>query len=187
MADQPTKDTAAKGGRKKLLIGGIALLAIGAGSAFGAVRMGYVGSKEGAEISGPLLVRKGAVDPYPVPTKQEVEWVEGEGGSKYRTSYYSFEEPFTANLRDSAALIQVSLAASTQRDGRVLMWLDKHELAARSAIIAELANTTEEDAYSVEGKGRLQERLTAAINQVLVRTEGFGGVENVYFRGFLIQ
>ncbi len=33
----------------------------------------------------------------------------------------------------------------------------------------------------------LQKRLTAAINKVLTQTEGFGGVDSVYFKSFIIQ
>jgi flagellar FliL protein len=50
-----------------------------------------------------------------------------------------------------------------------------------------LADTPEEDIQSVEGKGRLQQRLTATINKVLTEAEGFGGVDAVYFRSFLVQ
>jgi flagellar FliL protein len=39
----------------------------------------------------------------------------------------------------------------------------------------------------VEGKELLQKRLAAAINKVLTDEEGFGGVDNVYFRSLLIQ
>jgi flagellar FliL protein len=67
------------------------------------------------------------------------------------------------------------------------MWMKKHELAIRSAMLAVLAETPEEDAYSVAGKERLQKRLTASINTVLTDTEGFGGVDAVYFRSFLVQ
>ena len=67
----------------------------------------------------------------------------GEGGSKYRTAYYSFEESFTSNLADSPGLIQVDLAVfDPARRGRVLQWVHNHELAIRSAILAQLAATT---------------------------------------------
>ena len=115
------------------------------------------------------------------------EEVHGEGGSKYKTSYFTFTEEFTSNLRNSEALIQVSIACSTRRDGRVLMWLKKHELAVRSAMLTVLADTPEEDVYTMEGKQRLQKRLTAAINQVLTSNEGFGGIDDVYFKSFIIQ
>ena len=166
------------------------MLGVGAGGAYGAVAMGYLGAAhEPAGPDHPELVRKGEVDPYAPATEGEGggEEVDGEGGSEYRTSYYSFEEAFTSNLLDSPALIQMSLAASTRRDGRVLIWLKKHDLAIRSAILIDLADTPESDVYSVEGKTRLQKRLTATINRVLTETEGFGGVDDVHFRGFLVQ
>ena len=116
-----------------------------------------------------------------------VQAVDGEGGSEYKTSYHNFSEDFTSNLKNSSALVQVSLACSTRYDGRVLMWLKKHELAIRSAILVVLADTPEEDAYTPEGKQRLAKRLADAINKVLTETEGFGGVDQVYFKGFLVQ
>ena len=113
--------------------------------------------------------------------------VEGEGGSEYKTSYYNFSDDFTSNLKNSSALVQVSLACSTRRDGRVLIWLKKHELAIRSAVLVVLADTPEEEVFTPEGKQRLAKRLTDAINKVLTETEGFGGVDRVYFKSFLVQ
>ncbi len=180
-----------KGNKLKILLAVVVLLGAGAGAAFGASSMGLLGGAEaekGPDL--PQLVRKGHEDPYAVGIKGEeggAEPMDGEGGSEYRTTYYSFEETFTSNLKDSPALIQVSLAASTRYDGRVLIWLKKHDLALRSAVLIELANTPEEQVYSVEGKAKLQKQLTATINRVLTEREGFGGVDAIYFRGFLVQ
>jgi len=188
-----TNDSEAKPkkGKMKLLLGALVLIGSGAGGAYAAGQMGYLGG-DGAHhgIDEPKLVRKGESDPYaPAGEGKEeaAEVVEGEGGSEYRTSYYSFEEPFTSNLKDSSGLIQVTLAASTRRDGRVLQWLAKHELALRSVMLVELAETTELEATNAGGKIKLQKRLTDSINRVLTETEGFGGVDNVYFRGYLVQ
>lgn len=182
-----------KSGKMKLLIGALVLLGLGAGGAYGAVQMGLLGPAAG-EAAGPdlpRLVEKGETDPY-APTDGDeasaaASAIYGEGGSEYRTAYYSFEEPFTSNLKDSSGLVQVSIAASTRHDGRVIQWLGLHELAIRSAILVELANTPEEDAFTVEGKDRLQRRLAAAMNRVLEENEGFGGVDAVHFRTFLVQ
>lgn len=181
-----------KGMLIKLLLG-IALIGAGGGGVFALVQSGMVGGggHEVKEDNRPKLVRKGEEDPYaPKTDKKEGDGtaeVHGDGGSEYQTSYYVFTEDFTSNLRGSDALIQVSLAASTRRDGRVLMWLKKHELAIRSTMLAVLADTPEDDVYSVEGKDRLQKRLTGAINKVLTDREGFGGVDAVYFKTFIIQ
>lgn len=172
---------------------GLILIAAGGGGTFALVQAGMLGdhAEEKKEADHPKLVKKGEEDPYaPKAEAKEGEGppeVEGEGGSEYRTSYYNFTEDFTSNLRNSSALVQISLACSTRRDGRVLMWLKKHELAIRSEILVVLADTPEEDAFTPDGKQRLQKRMTDAINKVLVKTEGFGGVDQVYFKSYLVQ
>lgn len=181
-----------KGGAFKIVIGAVLLLGVGAGGAYGAFAMGLIpGTASKHEVDEPKLVLKGEEDPYAVAggdkDKDAGEPVYGEGGSKYRTAYYSFADSFTANLADSPGLMQVEIAVSTRRDGRVLQWVKTHELAIRSAILAQLAATTEAEAYDVDGKKRIAARLTKAINQVLEENEGFGGIEAVHFRGFLVQ
>ncbi|HLV06677.1 MAG TPA: flagellar basal body-associated FliL family protein [Croceibacterium sp.] len=173
----------------KLLLG-LTLIGAGGGGAYALVATGMIG--DGApQDNNPKLVRKGEKDPYPAPAVKGAsdagEMVHGDGGSEYRIAYYSFPEEFTSNLRNSDGMVQMSLAASTRYDGRVLMWLNEHQLAIRSRLLVEIADTDEMDVYSPEGKQQLQKRLTAAINDVLEENEGFGGVDNVHFRSFIVQ
>lgn len=174
-------------------LGGVILVGAGAGGTYGLVEAGMLAGgahKTEKEDNNPKLILKGQEDPFAIKPKEGDDApadIPGDGGSKYRTSYYTFSDEFTSNLKNSAGLIQLSLAASTHRDGRVLMWLKKHELAIRSRILIELADTPEEDVLTQEGKVRLQKRLTVAMNQVLTDAEGFGGVDNVYFRSLLVQ
>ncbi len=183
-----------KGKGMMVKIGGaLALLGVGGGGAFGLMQSGIIGGHaEAKEDNSPKLIRKGETDPYAIVKEGGEEGgggepVYGEGGSEYRTAYYTFEGEFTSNLRDSDSLIQLSLAASTRRDGRVLMWMKEHELAIRSALLTVLADTSEEEITSVQGKERLQKRLSASINKVLTAEEGFGGIDDVFFRSFIIQ
>jgi flagellar FliL protein len=196
-SDKPEKEAKPKkgGGVMMKAVMALGLLGVGGGAAFGMMAAGVIGGghEEKKEDNKPKLIRKGEEDPYAPKAEGGKEGeggateVEGEGGSEYRTAYYSFAEEFTSNLKQSEALVQVSLACSTRRDGRVLMWIKKHELAIRSGMLEVLADTPEEDVSTVEGKERLQKRLTAAINKVLTQTEGFGGVDAVYFKSFIIQ
>lgn len=189
-ADDKDETAKPKGGMIKIVLGGVLLLVVGAGGAYGAFAAGLIGGADDSGPDVPGLVRKGETDPYEPPAsggKDEGPVVYGDGGSEYRTAYYSFSETFTSNLADSPALIQVELAVSTRRDGRVLQWVKNHELAIRSAILAQLAATPEEEIYAVEGKEALAKRLTDAINNVLEENEGFGGIEAVHFKGFLVQ
>lgn len=194
MSDKKDKqDKPAKGkSLLKILLAGVVLAGAGGGTVFGLMTAGVIQSTgASAAESGPQFVLKGEDDPYAPPApKGEVDRsdvVYGEGGNKYRTAYFSFAEDFTSNLKNSEGLVQLSLAASTRRDGRVLMWLDEHQLAIRSRILVELADTPEDEVMTSEGKLRLQKRLTDAVNAVLVEQEGFGGVDNVYFRTFIVQ
>ena len=181
-----------KGGMIKIIVGAVLLVGLGAGGTYGAYAAGLFGEVGGHdEPDQPKLVLKNEEDPYAMPGKDKEKDaaapVYGEGGTKYRTAYYSFQESFTSNLADSPGLIQVELAVSTRRDGRVLQWVKSHELAIRSAILAQLAATTEAEVYDVDGKKRLGARLTKAVNAVLEENEGFGGIDAVHFRGFLVQ
>lgn len=196
MSDKEEKPKKKKGGgmMMKIMIP-VALLAVGGGGVFGLVAAGVIGGGGHAEVKedkNPKLIRKGEVDPY-APAAKEGEGegggadVDGEGGSEFRTVYYNFPEDFTSNLKDSEGLLQVNIAASTRRDYRVVLWMKKHEMAIRSAVLIAIADTQEEEVYSPDGKGRLQKRLTAAINKVLTDTEGFGGVDAVHFKSFIVQ
>ncbi|GAB5348449.1 flagellar basal body-associated FliL family protein [Alteriqipengyuania sp. 357] len=185
-AEAPKK----KGGFVKLLLIGLALVGAGGGGTYAAFATGMIGTAhEKKEDTGPQYVLKGAKDPYAVKSDKDEggKVVHGSGGSKYRTAYYEFQEEFTSNLAGGANLVQVSLAASTHKDGRVLMWLHDHELAIRSRILTELGSTGVDEISSPQGKEKLQQRLTSAINEELVAHEGFGGVDNVYFRSLIVQ
>ena len=181
-----------KGGFLKLALFSLVLLGAGGGGTYAAFASGMIGSQSAEEEDHkPKLVRKGDEDPYPFvgadDAKDQTKIVHGVGGGEYRTAYYNFTDEFTSNLSGGAALIQVSLAASTNYDGRVLMWLNEHETALRSQILSVLASTSEEEITSIAGKEKLQERLTKAINETLEKREGFGGVDAVYFRSFIVQ
>lgn len=172
----------------------LAMLGAGGGGAYAYVSGGLAEKGPGAKNANvPQLVLKGEEDPYAPPAAEgegeggEAADVLGGGGSKYRTAYFLFTEEFTSNLKNSAGLIQVSIAAATHYDGRVLMWLKKHELALRSRVLVELADTPEEEVLTPEGKEDLQRRLAKGMNEVLTEEEGFGGIDAVYFRSLLIQ
>lgn len=197
-SDKSDKEAKPKkgGGMMMKAVMALGLLGVGGGAAFGMMAAGVIGGghhEEKKEDNKPKLIKKGETDPFEVTSGDDKKGeggapeIAGEGGSEYRTAYYSFAEEFTSNLKQSESLVQVALACSTRRDGRVLMWIKKHELAIRSGLLEVLADTPEEDVMTIEGKDRLQKRMTAAINKVLTQTEGFGGVDAVYFKSFIIQ
>lgn len=190
---KPEEGKKKKGGMMKIVLLAVLVLGGAGGGAYGLAASGIVGgSHEEKEDPEPKLILKGEEDPYSPPPAEggkegEAPFVYGEGGDKYRVAYYTFADEFTSNLRESDALVQMTLAASTRRDGRVLMWLKEHELAIRSKILVDLADTDEFELQTPEGKAKLQRRLTKSINDVLEAAEGFGGVDQVFFRTLIVQ
>lgn len=107
--------------------------------------------------------------------------------TKYKASYYTFEQPFTANLRDSDGFTQVGLGASTFYDQKVIDNIKDNEMPIRSAILMALS---QQDSFTIstpEGKLKLQKELKTAINDVLKQRTGFGGIDNVYFTTLVVQ
>lgn len=177
-----------KKGKSMLLIivGALVLTGAGIGGGIYAASSGLLGGKEATaeEKDVPKLVPKGSK-----PKKEEGEGESKSEGEapKYESSYFQLEKEFTSNLKDSAHLIQVGLAVSTNYDERVIENLKGHELAVRSAVLMTLSETDEEHVFTADGKKDLQRRLAKAINDTLKEKEGFGGVGNVYFTNFIVQ
>ena len=105
----------------------------------------------------------------------------------FTTTYYEFPGNFTANLKGSKKFLQLSVGVSTQYDEQVMVNVESHQLALRSEILTIMSEFSSEDIAGKEGKNNLAESLRDGINEVLVKVEGFGGIENVHFTSFVVQ
>ena len=105
----------------------------------------------------------------------------------FATTYYEFPGNFTTNLKDSKKFLQLSLGVSTQYDEQVMANVDSHQLSLRSEILTIMSTFSADDIAGREGKQKLADALKEGINEVLVKVEGFGGVENVHFTSFVLQ
>lgn len=175
---------------KKLLrlAGGLLLLGgVGFGAALYAQNAGYIDLGLGQSAEDPnrphLVARAEADAPGFVTDPDQVK----ADPRLYKASYYPIENSFTSNLRDSESFVQVGLGVSTYYDERVFANLQMHEMAVRSAVLMTLADQDPAAIESVEGKRALQGELKKAINDVLRTKEGFGGIDSVYFTGFVMQ
>ena len=105
----------------------------------------------------------------------------------FTTTYYEFPGNFTANLKGSKKFLQLSVGVSTQYDEQVMVNVESHQLALRSEILTIMSEFSSEDIAGKDGKYNLAEALRDGINEVLMKVEGFGGIENVHFTSFVIQ
>ena len=103
------------------------------------------------------------------------------------TSYYTFPDDFTTNLRGSKAFLKISVGVSTQYDETVINNVERHQLALRSEVLGVVSEFSIEDVEGKPGRDALAENIRVAINKKLEDLEGFGGVEGVFFTSFVLQ
>ena len=103
------------------------------------------------------------------------------------TSYYTFPDNFTTNLKGSKAFLQVSVGVSTQYDETVIENVEMHQLALRSEVLGVVSEFTVEEVEGKTGRDQLADTIKDAINKRLEELEGFGGVGGVYFTAFVLQ
>lgn len=195
-AEAPKKPGKMKGILKMLILA-LVFAGVGVGAGLYAAGAGLLGSHAAAPHEDPnapkLVLKDGAEESSDHVTEAhglpaDIEAPEkAPDPSKYKASYFTFEEPFTANLRDSDSFTQVGLGAATFYDQKVLDNLKENEMPIRSAILMVMS---QQDSFSIstpEGKLKLQRELKAAINEVLKQRTGFGGIDNVYFTSMVVQ
>jgi flagellar FliL protein len=158
----PESQPKAKGGKLKPLILALVLLAAGGAGGGAAVALGFV----------PL---GSAPDAPPSPAKPEPP------------VYVELTRNFTSNLRDGGRFVQASVAVSTRGQPGSAETLQAHEVALRSAILAELANTGEDEVGSVAGRSRLADRLRDAANGALDASGADVDIDRLYFTAFVVQ
>ena len=185
MGDEPKPVMKKKKGRKLLFIG-TTLLLVGGGAA-GATF--YVNNSNAghSEPDRPKLVLRDGVpaseaDKYASPTGDKRA-----DPTKFQATYYPLESNFTANLNDGGGFLQVALAVSTYYDEGVVENLKHHEMAIRSAVLLALSEHDSVALSTPAGKEALKASLRTAINDVLKKKEGFGGVDDVHFTSFVVQ
>jgi flagellar FliL protein len=180
-----------KGGKKILLI--LAALAVlgggGAGAALYASNAGLIGggSHEPAGPETPHLVLKAGVSETEAARYYSPTGDKRVDGTKFQATYYPLSESFTSNLRDGGGFVQLGLGVSTYYDEEVVEHVKLHEMAVRSAVLLALSEQDSTTLSTPQGKEQLKVHLRGAINDVLKKKEGFGGIDDVYFTSFVIQ
>jgi flagellar FliL protein len=191
MAEDDAEKKASSGLVKKLLIfGGGGLLLVTIGVAAGWLIFGSSQpdpSEEIEEIIERKMQEREAAEmeaDNATPQKQSKDTPEEE---VFETIYHEFPGTFTTNLSGSRKMLQVGIGVSTQYDDTVMMNVESHQLALRSAILGVISDFTEDDVKGATGRDKLAVALRDSINAKLEALENFGGVEEVHFTSFVLQ
>lgn len=191
MSDKETPPKKKGKGKKIFLLLG-SLVVLGGGGGFAALYASNAGLIGGggqgpAEPDRPSLVLRDGVSESEAARYFSPTGDKRVDGTKFKATYYPLTENFTSNLRDDNGFVQVGLGVSTFYDQSVVENVKLHEMAVRSAVLLALSEQDSTGLSTPQGKEALKQRLRTAVNEVLKKKEGFGGIDEVYFTSFVIQ
>ena len=106
---------------------------------------------------------------------------------KFAATYKPIERDFTINIPNSRKFVQFKVAYKTFYGDAIVERVTKHQIAIEAAILTSASQFGEEEMVSLEGRAHLAESLRNAMNDVLIRNENFGGIEEVMFTHFVFQ
>ena len=72
-------------------------------------------------------------------------------------------------------------------DSRVFDNVKKHEFAIRSAVLDVMRQSTEADVAKSDFRVELAAKIKVVMNDMLMKYEDFGGIEDVFFTSFVMQ
>jgi flagellar FliL protein len=107
--------------------------------------------------------------------------------AKFEYTYQQLEREFLVNLAGSKKVMSVQIAIMTHYDERVFANAKKHEFALRSVVMDVMRLTTEADLVKPDFRKELAVRIRDAMNSMVEKYEGFGGIEEVHFTSFIVQ
>ena len=107
--------------------------------------------------------------------------------TRFENTYLQIDKEFMTNLTASKKVMVVQIAVMTHYDNRVFDNVKKHEFAIRSGILDVMRQTTEAEASRPDFRSELAAKIKVVMNDILMKYEDFGGIEDVFFTSFVMQ
>jgi flagellar FliL protein len=117
----------------------------------------------------------------PAKVKKEAE------ATRFENTYLEIDKEFMTNITNSKKIMVVKVAVMTHYDSRVFDNVKKHEFAIRSAVLDVMRQSTEADVAKSDFRVELAAKIKVVMNDMLMKYEDFGGIEDVFFTSFVMQ
>ena len=117
----------------------------------------------------------------PSKVKKEAE------ATRFENTYLEIDKEFMTNITNSKKIMVVKVAVMTHYDSRVFDNIKKHEFAIRSAVLDVMRQSTEADVAKSDFRTDLAAKIKVVMNEMLMKYEDFGGIEDVFFTSFVMQ
>ncbi len=117
----------------------------------------------------------------PSKVKKEAE------ATRFENTYLEIDKEFMTNITNSKKIMVVKIAVMTHYDSRVFDNVKKHDFAIRSAVLVVMSQSTEVDVAKPDLRSELAAKIKVVMNDMLMKYEDFGGIEDVFFTSFVMQ
>ena len=107
--------------------------------------------------------------------------------TRFENTYLQIDKEFMTNITSSKKVMVVQIAVMTHYDSRVFDNVKKHEFAIRSAVLDVMRQSTEADVAKPDFRTELAAKIKTVMNEMLMKYEDFGGIEDVFFTSFVMQ
>jgi flagellar FliL protein len=123
----------------------------------------------------------GAAPSGPSKVKKEAE------ATRFENTYLEIDKEFMTNITNSKKIMVVKVAVMTHYDSRVFDNVKKHEFAIRAAVLDVMRQSTEADVAKPDFRIDMAAKIKVVMNEILMKYEDFGGIEDVFFTSFVMQ
>lgn len=123
----------------------------------------------------------GATPGGPSKVKKEAE------ATRFENTYLEIDKEFMTNITSSKKIMVVKVAVMTHYDSRVFDNVKKHEFAIRAAVLDVMRQSTEADVAKADFRIDMAAKIKVVMNDILMKYEDFGGIEDVFFTSFVMQ
>lgn len=172
--------------KKLLLLGviGVVLLLVAGGGTWFALRALSGDKAAPAEVK----VEESAPTEAKKSEEKKGEEKKSEKPEHKEAMYDVFDAPFLANyeVAGRSHYLQLSLAVMTRDEGAVNA-VNQHMPLLRNRIVMLLSGEVFEQLQSDEGRVQLQQKLLAAIQEIMKKETGNTQIEQVFFTNFVMQ
>ena len=107
--------------------------------------------------------------------------------TRFENTYLQIDKEFMTNITGSKKVMVVQVAVMTHYDARVFDNMKKHEFAIRSAVLDVMRQSTEADVAKSDFRTDMAAKIKVVMNEILMKYEDFGGIEDVFFTSFVMQ
>jgi flagellar FliL protein len=107
--------------------------------------------------------------------------------TRFENTYLEIDKEFMTNITSSKKIMVVKVAVMTHYDSRVFDNVKKHEFAIRAAVLDVMRQSTEADVAKADFRIDMAAKIKVVMNEILMKYEDFGGIEDVFFTSFVMQ